>query len=99
MMVLLLIYKRKLGRIGGKKMMISFLQTLAISLIMGLVVYFASYFIILALGSEGKVVQLIEVVVSAGLGVLVFAGLALALKMEEAEMVKNLLAKRFRRKR
>lgn len=99
MMILLYIYKRKLGRIGGKKILISFLQTLAISLTMGLVVYFAFYFISSVMGSGSKLVQLIEVVVSTGLGIVVFAIVALVLRMEEAEMVKSMALRRLRRKR
>jgi len=98
MLVLLYVLKRKLGRLDGKKMLISFLQTLFISGMMGIAAYYSSSFVAQFLNPASKLVQLIQVGAGVGVGVIVFVGLALVLKMEEAEMAKSMLLKRFRRK-
>lgn len=99
MLILLYILKLKLGHIDGKKMLVSFLKTMAISVPMGLVVYYAAYAISMVMEPVSKLAQMLEVIISIGAGALVFAFLALLLKMEEAEMVKSLLLRRFRRRK
>ncbi|MFY9174932.1 MAG: murein biosynthesis integral membrane protein MurJ [Peptococcia bacterium] len=96
-LLMLYILKWKLKRIGGKKILLSLIKTLAISLVMGIVVYYTSQLISLVIEPVDKLAQLIQVVGSVGVGVVVYTVLSLALKMEEAEMVKSLLKKRLRR--
>lgn len=98
MLALLYILKLKLGRLDGKRMLISFLQTLFISVLMGLTAYYTSAMVALFFDPTSKLVQLIQVGAGVGAGVVVFVVLALLLKMEEAEMAKSVLLRRFQRK-
>jgi len=99
MLVLLYVLKLKLGRLDGKKMFKSFLQTLAISSLMGLTAYYTSVLLGTLLDTASKLAQLIQVGSSVGAGVAVFVLLALVLKMEEAELAKSMLLRRLLKKK
>lgn len=99
MLLLLYILKLRLGRLDGRKILFSFLQTLGISCLMGLAAYSVSTVLETYLDTGSKLVQLIQVGAGVSVGVIVFVILALLLKMEEAEMAKAMLLRRFRRKR
>lgn len=98
MLGLLYILRRKIGSIDGHKMAVSFLKTLVISGVMGLAAYNASVFIGGMVDTGSKLGQIIQVGTGVTTGAVVFIGLALALKMEEAQMAASMLLRRFRRK-
>lgn len=95
---LLYILRRRIGSIDGRKMLTSFGQTLAISLVMGLAAYYTSSVSQNLLGVTGKMGQILQVGASVSVGALVFSALALFLKMEEGELAKSLFLRRFRRR-
>lgn len=99
MVGLLYILRRKIGSIDGKKMLISFGQTLVISLLMGIVAYQAAELAAMFVNIDTKIGQFIQVSVGISSGAVSFALLVLLLKMEEGEMAKDLLLRRLRRRK
>ncbi|PKM89709.1 MAG: murein biosynthesis integral membrane protein MurJ [Firmicutes bacterium HGW-Firmicutes-12] len=95
MVGLLLVLRIRIGSIDGKKMLFSFFQTLGISTLMGLAVYKTAAFMEGIVNASVKTGQLIQVLVSIGVGAVVFVILALLLKMEEGELAKKLVIRRF----
>ncbi len=99
MIGLLYILRKKIGSIDGKKMLISFLQTLGVSLTMGLAAFQTARIIEHLVNTGSKAGQLIQVGGGITVGVVVFFVLVLLLKMEEGQMAKTLFLKRLRRQR
>lgn len=98
MITLLFMVKLRLGNIDGRLMLTSFLKTLFASLAMALAAGFTVSFLQPFLTFPVKVNQLITVISGIGIGVLVFGGLALWMRMEEAQMVLNIFRRRFAKK-
>jgi len=97
MIILLLVIKIKFGQIDGKNMLISFTKTGISSIIMGISVYgvailFESYF-----GIASKNLQIIQVVLATGVGVMVYFTSTTIAKMEESKIVKNIVMKKLKR--
>lgn len=99
MLGLLYILRKKVGSIDGRKMLQSFAVTLAISLVMGLAVFETSRLMEMMVDIGTKAGQLLQVGVSVSVGVLIFGGLVILFKMEEGELAKNIIMRRFRRKK
>ena len=91
--------RRKIGKFGGGILAWSFMQSLFASIIMGFVVYYSAYFIGQVLDISIKANQIIQVGASIALGAVVYAGIAMLLKMEEANMISSILRKRFNKTR
>lgn len=98
MLALLVMLRPRLGSIGGRQILSSFTLTLVASLLMGLAVGLVAAWLPGVLNFHAKVNQVITVVCGVGVGALVFGGLGLLFKMEEAEMVKDLFLSRLRRR-
>ena len=96
---LLYILRNKIGSIDGKKMLVSFLQTLGISVLMGLAAFWTACLVERLVDTVTKLGQVIQVGAGISTGVAVFAALALLLKMEEGEQARSLLLRRLRRQR
>ena len=92
-----LYFQEKVGSIDGRRMVHSFVLTLGISSLMGIVAYQTANLMELVISVNTKLGQLLQVGVSITIGVLVFGFLAIFLKMEEGEMVKKILLRRFRK--
>ena len=99
MVGLLYILRKKIGAIDGKKMLISFIQTLAVSVLTGLAAFGAAHYMAVLVNTATKLGQIMQVGVGIGAGTLVFAVLVLLLKMEEGELAMSLLLKRLKRAR
>lgn len=99
MVGLLYILRKKIGSIDGKKMLVSFGQTLGISLVMGLATYESAHLLEHLVNTGSKLGQILQVGISIGIGVLVFSGLVLLLKMEEGQLAKTLFLKKIHRQR
>ncbi|MCL2121668.1 MAG: murein biosynthesis integral membrane protein MurJ [Clostridiales bacterium] len=85
---LLAMARRKIGAIGDGKLAASFGKILGISLIMGLVVYAVSALCGLYLvDTHTKAGQLTQVLSAVAVGVPVYMGLSVVLKMEESDVV------------
>lgn len=99
MLGLLYILRKNIGSIDGKKMLVSFGQTLVISIMMGVVAYYASELATHFVDINTKLGQFIQVSTGISSGALLFFFLVLILKMEEGEMAKKMIIRRFKRKR
>jgi putative peptidoglycan lipid II flippase len=94
MLLLLVMLRPRLGRIGGKRMLSSFTLTLMASAVMGVAVSLVVSWLPHMLHFTGTVNQLIVLLVGVAVGCLVFGGISLFLRMEEAEMIVNLFLRR-----
>lgn len=99
MLGLLYILRKKIGSIDGKRMAISFIQTLGISLVMGLGAYGAAQISEKLVTTGTKLGQLVQVGSGVLTGTVIFVVLALLLNMEEVILAKSILMRRFRRNR
>jgi len=97
MMGLLIILRKRIGSIDGEKMLVSFLQTLGVSALMGLAAFWSAHLMEGFVNTATKLGQIMQVGVGIGTGTLVFAVLVLLLKMEEGELARALLLKRLKR--
>lgn len=95
MLLLLYVLKLKLGTMDGRKIFTSFLKILGISTIMGVAVYWGSSITEGFVNVGTKVGQITQVTVGVSVGVLVYTTLALLIKMEEAQMAKGIMMRRF----
>lgn len=95
MLLLLVMLRPRLGSIGGRRMLSSFTLTAVTSACMGIAVTLVVDWLPRVLHFHDKINQLIIVLVGVAVGCLVFGGISLFLKMEEAEMVKDLFLRRF----
>ncbi len=95
--VLALFYmlRRQIGVLGLKRMIVSFTKIIAASLIMALVAYFTSLGLENFLDISSKINQIIQVGITILVAAVVYGGIALALKMEEANPLINTLKRRF----
>ena len=98
MLLLLAFLRPRLGNIGGRQLLLSFSLTALISALMGAAVFFAASGMERFLHYHPKVNQILEVSVCVAVGAAIFAAASLALKMEEAAMIKNLFLSRFARR-
>lgn len=78
--------KNRIGNIGMKGMLITFIKTSIASLVMGLVVYLV-YFKLGKLVITSKLTDLVMLLVSVLAGVIVYFGLCLALKVDEVKVL------------
>ncbi|MDD3364074.1 MAG: murein biosynthesis integral membrane protein MurJ [Syntrophomonas sp.] len=95
MLLLTFILRLRLGGIDGRKILSSLGLSLITSAFMYLLVRGTVYLLLSVLSFSTRIDELIAVLAAVLLGVLFYAGVSLALGMEEALMVKNMLARRF----
>lgn len=99
MIVLIVLLNRSIGDIGSRALLVSTCQTIAISLVMGGIVWGLVTGMEMFLPTASKMVQLVEIVVAIGVGAAVYAALSLALKMPEAEQCMRIIRRKFRRRK
>ena len=97
MAVLGLALRRKIGPYGGRSLVKSALQSVIASVLMGAVVYLASIGLEQVMDVSNKLLQIGQVCVCVGVGALVYSVLAVALRMEEAQMMLRLVKRRLHR--
>jgi len=97
MIGLLYILRVKVGSIDGRRMLRSFAQTLGISALMAFAAYETAVLLESIIDITTKFGQALQVGISVGLGAIIFSALVLLFGMEEGELAKILLLKRFRR--
>lgn len=95
MSALLWLLHRKIGAFGGKALINSMLKTIAISAIMGVVVFAVAEVFEMFLPVHSKAVQLVQILLSIAVGVLVYAIVSLKLKMPEAEEAMKIFKRKF----
>lgn len=97
MVVLAVFLRKKIGRFGGKSLMQSAAKTIVASIVMGLAVVLVANGLESALDTSNKLMQVLQVCIGIGVGVVVFAGMAFAMKMEEANQVLRIVKRKLRR--
>ncbi len=95
MILLTIILRLRLGKLDGRKILASIGLSVLISSLMFLLVRGTVNLVVNTLNINPRIDELIAVVVGILVGVLFYTGGSLALKMEEALMVKGMLARRF----
>ena len=95
---IMLVLRKKIGQMNLKKMLYTLLKTMAASLVMGLGVWLTAQGCDAWFGVATKGTQMIQVLVSIGVGMILFFGAALLMKMEEMRAVIHMLTRRFRRR-
>ncbi len=97
MVVLIILLRRKIGRIGLKALIKSFVQVTVASLAMAIVVVAFAAILGATIGVESKIGQILQVGIAIAAGAGVFGVITLAMKMEEADVVMDIFKRRLRR--
>jgi len=97
MAVLLYFLRVKIGRIGMKKIIKSFVLVTASSGIMGVAAYLASTFLGTYLNLENDINRVIQVGVSIVVGLAVFVGAILPWRLEETEVIMGMIKKKLKK--
>lgn len=97
LMMLLFILRKKIGQIGFSKILKSFVLITLSSGLMGVVVYFISAYIGTHFDLAIRINQVIQVGVSIVVGLIVFAAAILMCKLEETELVLDMVKRKLRR--
>lgn len=98
MLFLLILLKKKIGQIGGKKIIISFLKAAISSLFMGLTAFGTAYKIAEVINLHSKINQIMQVGTAVLVGALVYIIISILLKIEEMDTVLGILKRKFGRK-
>lgn len=96
MFLLLYVLRKRLKQIDGWRILWTSLKTLGASLLMGVLVWFWAEWLTLFVGS-GTWGSTLVLITGTGLGAVVFAGAAKAMRMEEFNQTLGLFLKRFKR--
>lgn len=97
MAVLGFFLRRKIGPFGGQALAKSALQSVIASIVMAVIVYYTAVGLEQLLDVSGKLMQVMQVAVGIIAGVLVYAIMAIVMKMEEARMVLRVVKRKLRR--
>ncbi|MGI5891599.1 MAG: murein biosynthesis integral membrane protein MurJ [Bacillota bacterium] len=99
MLLLLWLFKRKMGQIGGKVMLRSFTKMGVAAVLMAVVVTTLSLLCEKNLDMTNKFIQVFQLIVTIGVGGAVYFLITYMWKMEESKMVMSIFRKRFGRHR
>ncbi|MBZ4686779.1 MAG: putative peptidoglycan lipid flippase [Clostridia bacterium] len=99
MVALLVILRLKIGGIDGKRMLISFFQSVFASIAMGLPLYYIAGFLEKWIDVSIKLGQFIQVILGIAIGTVIYAVIVSLFKMEEADMVLGILKRKFKIKK
>ena len=97
MVVLGVFLRRKIGPYGGRALLKSALQSIIASVVMGIAVYAAAAGMEQVLDMSSKLMQIGQVCVGVGVGVMVYAVMVIAMKMEEAQQVLRIVKRKLHR--
>lgn len=92
---LLLILRWKSGPLGGRKLVVSLSISTLASAVMFAVVYYSCSYLMTALTLTAKLNQLVSVAAGVSLGVVVYGLIVYSFKLEESELVLDMIRKRF----
>lgn len=98
MFVLGIALRFKIGQYGGKALLKSALQSIIASVLMGLAVYMAANGLEQILDMSNKLMQIVQVGVGITIGVIVYAAMAIVMRMEEAQQVLRIVKRKLGRK-
>ncbi len=89
--------RKKIGKFETGGVFVSAIKTLISATVMGVVIYFADGLFVKLLPPVGKIAQFTELALMVGLGILVFAAMALLLRMQEAKDVIGMIKRKLHR--
>lgn len=90
--IFFIVLRKKLGALGLKNTMILFVKSCTSTIVMGIVVYFGFNLISDALGS-GKLSTLLSIILSAGIGGIIYFILMILLKVKEMDFFTDIIKK------
>lgn len=99
MLFLLILLKKKIGRIGAKKISISFLKALIAAVFMGLTSSWVALELASFINIHTKINQIIQVGIAVVIGAIVYVIISIVLKMEEMGTVMGIFKRKFGRKK
>jgi putative peptidoglycan lipid II flippase len=97
--VLFFFLRRKLGGIEGWGLSLAFVKIVVAALLMGVACYFLSEQIARFIGEQALVARIINVMISVGVGVIVFGVAAKVLRVGELEQLSAAVLRRFGRRK
>lgn len=97
MVVLGLGLRKRIGPYGGKALLKSALQSIIAAAVMGLVVSFTAGTLEQLLDMSSKFMQVGQVLISAGVGTVVYATMVIVMKMEEAQLLLQIIKRKIGR--
>ncbi|MBO5301462.1 MAG: murein biosynthesis integral membrane protein MurJ [Peptococcaceae bacterium] len=97
MLVLGVALRFKIGQYGGKALVKSALQSIIASAVMGVAVYFVANGLEQILDLSSKLMQVLQVGIGITAGVVVYATMAIVMRMEEAQQVLRIVKRKLRR--
>ena len=97
MLVLGVALRFKIGQYGGKALVKSALQSIIASAVMGVAVYFVANGLEQVLDLSNKLMQVLQVGIGITAGVVVYAAMAIVMRMEEAQQVLRIVKRKLRR--
>ena len=97
MLVLGVALRFKIGQYGGKALAKSALQSIIASAVMGVAVYFVANGLEQMLDLSSKLMQVLQVGIGITVGVVVYAAMAIVMRMEEAQQVLRIVKRKLRR--
>ena len=98
-MALLWGLNRKVGKLGGRRIIISCLKSLISAAVMGAGVYFASQFLENWWNMSLKWAQISQVIIAVIVGVIIYSLMAYLLKMEEMKEALKIVRRKAHRSR
>lgn len=90
---------RKVGSLGGKRILLSCVKSLLSAIVMGIAVYYTAGMLENIWDMSLKTTQIAQVIIGVVVGVIVYAIMAYALKMEEMQEALKIVRRKLRRAR
>ncbi|KNZ68830.1 integral membrane protein MviN [Thermincola ferriacetica] len=97
MLVLMILLRKKIGPLGARSILRSFVLIVLASAVMGAAAYGAAYYSGSVLDTAQKVNQMIQVGMAIVVGLAAYVGVTFLLKLEEADMVLGIIKRKVKR--
>jgi putative peptidoglycan lipid II flippase len=92
--IMIIIIRRQIGRLSGFGILTTTAKSLLAAVLVGIAAYFTSEFMAAAVDTATTAGKLLVVVVSGGVGVLVYTGLVFLLDLRDAKSLRDILPRR-----
>ena len=92
--IMIVIIRRQIGHLSGFGILATTAKSLLAAVLVGIAAYFTSEFMAAAVDTTTMAGKLLVVVVSGGVGVLVYSGLVFLLDLRDAKSLRDILPRR-----
>jgi putative peptidoglycan lipid II flippase len=92
--IMIVIIRRQIGRLSGFGILITTAKSLLAALLVGIAAYFTAEFLAASVDTATTAGKLLVVVISGGVGVLVYSGLVFLLDLRDAKSLRDIFPKR-----